>query len=106
MTEAAPESTMTENECKEILEWSRHYDNQLWFVTSLLTGANVLLMTIPSHRFRLPTCLFGMVLAVVTVFFATSFRIIRRRLHCRLENSRYGSLVYLVKGSGNGRWWQ
>jgi hypothetical protein len=85
MTATAPEAAMTEFECREILEWSRHYDNQLWFVTSLLTGANALLMTIPSDKFRLPTGLLGMALAVVTVFFATSFRSLRRKLYCRLE---------------------
>jgi len=93
---AVPEAKMTDEfECKEILEWSRHYDNQLWFVTSLLTGANAVLMTIPSNSLRVG--LLGMALAVVTVFFATSFRSLRRGLYCRLKN-RHCSLIYLVKG--------
>lgn len=95
-TDAVPVATMT-NECKEILEWSRHYDTQLWFVTSLLTGANALLMTIPRDSFRLRIGLLGMALAVVTVFFATSFRSLRRALHCQLKK-RCNSLLYLVEG--------
>lgn len=102
--EAVPEATMTD-ECKEILEWSRHYDNLLWFVTSFLTGANAALMAISADKLRPQIGLFGMLLTIATVFLATSFRSIRRRLHCRLKNigPKY---MYLVKGDDRLKQWR
>lgn len=89
------------DEWKEALEWSRHYDNLLWIVTSLLTGANAALMAIAADNksdFPIQVCVLGMVLTVLTVFFAASFRSIRRRLSDRLERDRPGKYTWLVKG--------
>jgi len=99
------EITISDNECKEILEWSRHYDNLLWIVTSLLTGANAALMAIAADKLRPEIGVFGMILTVATVFFATSFRSIRRRLHEQLEAGR-PQYTYLLKGGEEwlGQW--
>lgn len=87
------------------MEWSRHYDNLLWGVTSLLTGANAALMGIAAEKISMQVGVFGIVLTVATVFFGASFRSIRRRLREGLEQARPGRFTLLIHG-GEGWFWQ
>lgn len=72
-------------ELSQAFEYSRHYDNLLWIVTSLLTTANMALLAIVNGSGTIQVGLAGVALSDLTVFFATSFRLLRRRVHAFLE---------------------
>lgn len=90
-----------DEDLRESMEWSRHYDELLWLVTSLLIGANAALLAITCDKDKtsIRVCVLGIAISLLTVFFAASFRKIRRRLRARLEK-QYGTRYdWLVGGS-------
>jgi hypothetical protein len=90
----------------QAFEFSRHYDNLVWVVTSLLTTANAALMAIAGDAVSIQVGIFGMMLSVLTVFFAASFRVLRRRVHERLENRLSTHAEWLYSGLvGFGAQW-
>jgi len=101
MTTFVPHLKLSQQERTEALEFSRLYDNLLWVVTSLLTTANAALFAIAADKVTPEIALLGIGLSVLTVFFAASFRLLRLRLHEKLEkedvSSRwlYGGLATL-----------
>ena len=85
MSEPADHS-LAEWEVAEAFEYSRHYDNLVWLVTSLFTTANVALLAIAAGEKSIEVSLVGLALSVLTVYFATSFRLLRRRVHLQLKS--------------------
>ncbi len=66
----------------QVNEWSRHYDTLSWTVTGILCSANVGLLVYVWNNAN-PSWVFfplGILLSSYSVFFAASFRSIRRRL--------------------------
>lgn len=76
---------LAEWELTEAFEYSRHYDNLVWLVTSLFTTANVALLAIAAGEKSIEVSLAGLALSVLTAYFATSFRLLRRRVHLQLK---------------------
>jgi hypothetical protein len=96
---------LNEFECAQALEFSRHYDNLLWLVTSLFTTANAALMAIAADKITPEIGLFGMGLSVLTVFFAANFRLLRRRVHAMLgANENAYRWLYSGLGGRAGQW--
>jgi mannose/fructose/N-acetylgalactosamine-specific phosphotransferase system component IIC len=71
---------------QNIEKWIRHYDTLLWTVSSILTAANVLLISALVQVICCKTSLFeieilistiGLSLTIATVYFAISFRKLR-----------------------------
>jgi hypothetical protein len=91
---------LTEEQIRQCMEWSRHYDQLLWVVTSLLIGANAALIAIGCgvDKFTIQVGIFGIALSMITVVFAASFRAIRRRLRERLELEHPGRYDWLILG--------
>lgn len=97
---------LSELDRTQAFEFSRHYDNLLWIVTSLLTTANAALMAIAADKVSIQVGVFGIALSVLTVFFAASFRMLRRRVHDRLETSGATDSRWLYSGlAGFGAQW-
>ena len=84
------------------LEFTRHYDNLLWVVTSLLLPANAGLLAFAAQNPSAQIGILGVLLSVVTVFFAASFRVLRLRLHSRL--GRGDSWLYAGAAGWAGQW--
>jgi len=80
---------LSEGDRREALEYGRHYDNLVWIVTSLMTGANAALMAIAGDNLSKPVGSFGILLTVLTVFYAAGFRSIRRRIRRRLPEDNW-----------------
>lgn len=70
----------------QVHEWSRHYDSTQWVVTGILTAAVGGLLIYCYQRFDPILALVGVVFTLMTVFYAASFRSLRRRLHATLPN--------------------
>jgi len=65
----------------DLSELSRHYDTTMWVVTGLwAAGVGGLLLYVTEH-FDLWLALFGLLLTVGGMYFARSFRVLRRRVH-------------------------
>ena len=67
-----------------IQEWSRHYDQIQWVVTSILVAAVGGLLAFAFTTFNPSIALLGLGLTNLTLFFAASFRQLRHRLHAEL----------------------
>jgi len=65
----------------ELGELSRHYDSMLWTVTSLWAAAVGGLLLYSGEHFDAWVALFGLGLTVSAMYFAYSFRLLRRRVH-------------------------
>lgn len=96
-TETKPQ--LTEWEREQALEFTRHYDNLLWVVTSLLTTANAALMALAGERLSIQVGALGIALSILTVFFAASFRLLRRQVHDRLDEDSIGRVAWLYGGA-------
>jgi hypothetical protein len=68
---------------KELHAWSRHYDTMLWTVTGIFSAANSsLILYLYSRQSPVwPTYVLGIVLTLLTVYFAASFRSARQSIH-------------------------
>ena len=85
----------------ELAELSRHYDSMLWTVTSLWAAAVGGLLVYSVDRFDPWLGAFGLFLTLCAMFFAFSFRRLRRRVHQAMpENIRR----LVVQGSGLRQW--
>jgi hypothetical protein len=73
-----------ESELDRLSELSRHYDTLLWAVTSLWAAAIGGLLTYCWQNFDWRLGVFGIVLTVFAMYFAASFRVLRRRVHGRM----------------------
>lgn len=64
-------------------EWSWHYDNLQWIVTTILTAAigGLFVYLHSTDEFTLFLALLGIVLTLASVFIAASFRALRRQIH-------------------------
>ena len=84
-----------------LAEWSRHYDSMLWTVTSLWAAAvgGVLLYSV--EHFDPWVAAFGLALTVCAMFFAYSFRKLRRRVHADMPDKIRG---LVIKGRGLRQW--
>jgi len=74
----------------ELHSWSRHYDTILWTVTAIFASADGGLLIYaysPSSKVSLITYLFGIVLTLLAVFFASSFRSARRIVHSDMDDA-------------------
>lgn len=97
---------LTEADLDRALEFTRHYDNLLWVVTSLLLPANAGLLAFAAQNPSKQIGVLGVLLSVITVFFAASFRVLRLRLHARLSRdaSRSDSWLYAGAAGWAGQW--
>jgi len=98
--------SLTEADRERALEFTRHYDNLLWVVTSLLLPANAGLLAFAAGSPSWQIGVLGVVLSVITVFFAASFRALRLRLHARLARDRANDDSWLYAGASGwaGQW--
>ena len=71
---------------EELHEWSRHYDTMLWTVTGIFSMANSSLIVYAyGHQSPAwPVYVLGIILTLLTVYFAASFRSARRFLNDKL----------------------
>ena len=107
---AIPPNGMDKQDLSEAMEWSRHYDTLLLVVTSLFAGANATMMGIVADQpsddpASMPVGVFGILLAIVTVFFGASFRSIRGRITGRINLTVPDRYLILLRG-GEGLFWQ
>lgn len=65
----------------QLVELTRHYDTQLWTVTSIWAGADGALLAYSLQHFDSWLAGFGLLLTVCTMYYAFSFRRYRRRVH-------------------------
>lgn len=89
---------LTEDQKRYALEFSRHYDNLLWVVTTVMTSANAALLAIAGGQLTVQSGVLGLSLPVLTVFFAASFRRLRLRIHDKLERDSPGEHRWLYSG--------
>ena len=73
----------------DLSELSRHYDSMLWTVTSLWAAAIGGLLVYCTQHFDRWLALLGLILTVCAMFFAASFRRLRRRVHDRMSEMKY-----------------
>ena len=68
---------------KQAHEWSRHYDTTLWTVASILiTAMSGLIVYMHSvNKFNRWLPLLGVLLTILSVFFASSFRVLRCQIN-------------------------
>ena len=106
MNEERTSPPLTEKEWAQALEFTRHYDNLLWVVTSLLTPANAALLAISVDHLSIEVGVLGILLSILTVFFAASFRLLRLRLHARLHQDSPDRYAWLYAGPAGwaGQW--
>lgn len=99
-------AVLTEADRDRALEFTRHYDNLLWVVTSLLLPANAGLLAFAAGNPSWQIGVLGVVLSVITVFFAASFRVLRLRLHARLAGDAQKDDSWLYAGAAGwaGQW--
>lgn len=78
-------------------EWSRHYDTILWTVTSILiTAISGLIVYMHSvNKFNRWLPLIGVLLTLLSVFFASSFRALRCRINEYLEKYKPEDVKFL-----------
>jgi len=91
-------ASLSEFELLQAFEFTRHYDNLLWVVTSILTTANAALLAIVGDSLSIEVGLIGIVLSVLTVFFAASFRLLRQRVNSRINAHSRGAYRWLYGG--------
>jgi len=70
----------------DLSELSQHYDSMLWTVTSLWAAAIGGLLVYCTQHFDRWLALLGLFLTVCAMFFAASFRRLRRRVHDRMSH--------------------
>lgn len=97
---------LSEAERDRALEFARHYDNLLWVVTSLLLPTNAGLLAFAAENPSAQIGVVGVLLSVITVFFAASFRVLRLRVLARLnrDTSRDDSWLYTGVVGWGGQW--
>ncbi len=70
---------------KEAANWTRHFDNLLWQVTSMFATAIGALLAYSYSNFEMAIALAGLALTIIPVYFAASFRELRRRVNKFLD---------------------
>ncbi len=87
----------------ELHAWSRHYDVLLWTVTGILTGGNAGLAVYALNAESIPWIVpsVGMIVTLLTVYFAASFRSARRFIHRQLPKDEQA----IVRGSPTMKQW-
>lgn len=90
MTEQNKVNKNTENDgfYNQVHDWSRHYDSTLWTVTSIFIVANSALLTYTYSQpsFDKKLSIIGVILTLISFFFAASFRSLRRKLNDYLDS--------------------
>jgi Na+/H+ antiporter NhaD/arsenite permease-like protein len=76
----------------QLAEWSRHYDSLLWNVTTLFAGAVGGLLAFQYTSFNLPVSIFGLMVSIVPVYFAASFRESRDLVNAQLSEEARNAL--------------
>jgi heme/copper-type cytochrome/quinol oxidase subunit 1 len=79
----------------KLIELSLHYDTMLWTVTAIFTAAIGGLLVYCTQKFNFWIACIGFFLTLITVYFAGSFRHLRRRIHAKLEEQKEGDVEYL-----------
>ncbi len=69
----------------QLNEWSRHYDALLWNVTTIFAAAIGGLLAYSYSNFDLVFSLAGLLLTIVPVYFAASFREVRRLVDLQID---------------------
>lgn len=75
--------------------WSQHYDSIQWTVTAILTAAIGGLLVYCTDDYDRWIAIVGLALTLASVFFASSFRSLRRHLNEFLEEHAGEDLQYL-----------
>src|SRR5215211_9024308 len=75
-----------ESEQDQLSELSRHYDTLFWTVTSLWAAAIGGLLIYCLDHFDARLAVLGIILTDIAMYFAASFRALRRRIHDRMSS--------------------
>jgi len=89
---------------EEAHEWSRHYDSIQWTVTAILIATAGALLVQCTTSFDLLLAMVGTGLTLASVFFASSFRALRRRLNDFLDVHAAGDAAYLRSRAPFKQW--
>jgi hypothetical protein len=71
----------------QLAEWSRHYDSLLWNVTTLFAGAIGGLLAFQYSSFDASVSGFGLLVSMVPVYFAASFRESRNLVNAQMSKT-------------------
>lgn len=83
----------------ELSQWSRHYDNLLWVVTTIFLASIGALLAFSFQTFNYYLSLFGMLLTATPVYFAISFResqaLVNKYIDTKVTTSLFARRKYL-----------
>jgi hypothetical protein len=85
-----------------LAELSRHYDAMLWTVTAIWSTAIGGLLIYTHEHFYSLIAVFGLGFTICAMYFAFSFRVLRRKVHSKMADSDLKEL--LVAGPGLHQW--
>src|SRR6267142_5866923 len=82
---------------EEAHDWARHYDSVQWTVAGILAAAIAGLLAYAYGQQRLPPgpSILGLALTLASVFFAASFRALRRRFNEYLQSTQADDVAFL-----------
>lgn len=73
---------------KDSEAWGRHYDTLLWTVTTIMGVAIGGLLVYLHNNFDLWLAVSGLILTILAIYFAASFRELRHEIECHYGNKK------------------